>query len=147
MIAYQFAGKIKKNRTPKFLQDAKRIFGLRSILIFPQGDLEFHAGYKKGVAVLAKNLNCKVVPVTSNIRFLTNLPIFGEIKGFRFKDRKNFAIKINKPITYREVMEEYYKSRGMDPAVELADEDDLDKSKQNAQIFIDKLKDIIDQGN
>jgi 1-acyl-sn-glycerol-3-phosphate acyltransferase len=136
-------------KNPNFLANAIEVFKSRSISIYPEGRIVPYGQkypYHRGVAVLARELKCKVVPITHNAsqvfsgNKLRMWPEWYSIYLPRFADRKKLKIIIHPPVTYEELLNRGYIEKGLDPAAAISSSSDYD----NAKVFVDELQKIID---
>jgi 1-acyl-sn-glycerol-3-phosphate acyltransferase len=142
--------RIDKNaKNPNFLANTIEVFKSRSICIYPEGEFVPYGQkypYHRGVAILARELKCKVVPITHNMaqvfsgNKLRMWPEWYSIYLPRFADRKKLKIIIHPAVTYEELLNRGYREKGLDPAAAISSNSDYD----NAKVFIDELRKIID---
>ena len=158
-----FVRRNKKN--PNFLKNSVKAFKTRSICIYPEGDLipsGLKARYHRGVAILARELNCKVIPITHNFGEILSgpslLPAFPSgffCCIFRFRDRNKLWIKVHPPVTYNsllsqefpEIDESSFRQHCVfyDPKRPLREK--LEKREEkNIRNFADRLQIIIESG-
>lgn len=150
-----FVTKIFKNK--HIFAEAAEAFKSRSICIYPEGDLipaGIRVRYRRGIAVLAKQLKCKVVPVTHNFQNIFSGPWFIPYlySILKFKDRKKLWIKIHKPVTYDDLVKKgamkinesafscYLKPQNFHKNNKSKET----KEQAEARIFTDRLQSIIE---
>lgn len=127
-----------------FIEDADKIIRYRSLCIFPEGvivEQGCKVKYKRGVAVLARSLGCKVLPITHNIGSIFRKTPFG-FYIIKFDMRDKIWIKLHEPILYDDIV--YKHNKNKDENAQFNKILNRDTTRSNDQAFVNELQKIID---